>query len=163
VARNTRVGADRAAGDDTFGYRCGDFGRDHRRAGISGQHVLNAELTKAALGFVVARRDQSDDCHPRRRKAGERIAVEPAQISGQDHRAGSATGRRGQQIREVDTAPDHADPEILAFEGRHQIGLPNAVGHRGEDGNIHGDAVPVGDPNGPADPPTAAEAAGAGL
>ncbi len=87
--------------------------------------------------------NQADDRNPRGCQPGQCIAVESAQVGRQDHRASGTCGGRGEQVRKVDATTDHDDAEVLALEGRHQIGFPHGIGDGGQNGDAQGDAEPA--------------------
>jgi hypothetical protein len=127
-----------------FQQRLRDRGRDVARRGVGGQHVLEPELTQALLGRVVARRNEADHGDPGRRKSGQRVAVETPQLGREQDGPRGACGGCGQQVGQVDAAPDHGDPGRRALEAGDQGGFPARAGHRGEDGDAHEPAVVVG-------------------
>ncbi len=117
--------------------------------------MADAELPQPMLGLVVARRDETDNRDAGGCQPGERVTVEPAQICRQDDGSGRATRSCSKQIGKVDAPADDDDAEVLPFERRDQLRLPNCVGDGGEDRNVHvpagGDAIGKAGDDGPAE------------
>jgi hypothetical protein len=99
-----------------------------------GEDVSDTELTQPPFRGLVASRDQTDHRHPGDREPGQRIAVQPPQVRGQDDGAGEAGRRRGEQIREVDAPAHDRHPVIAAPQRRDQIRLPPGVRNGGQHG-----------------------------
>ena len=97
----------------------------------------HAELAQPGLGVLVTGRVQPDDRDPGRGEAGQRVAVEPAQVGRQQGAARGAGGRGREQVREVDAAADDGDAGRGALEAGDQRGLPAGAGDRREDGDAH--------------------------
>ena len=80
----------------------------------------------------------------RRGQPGQGVAVEAAQLGGQEGGPCRSRGGSREQVGQVDAAPDDRDPRRGPLEARDQGGLPARAGDRGEDGDAHEPDDPAG-------------------